>query len=405
MINKPGIACVLAVLFLAAVMPAPVGADGYRNPPEGAYAIGAFGGHRAFADDANATIHNSANLLELDRAQVQVNTVAGYGDNTFRTLGASDETEDSFFAIPGFSGVVPLQAGKTAFGVSAYVPYGRSVDWGASDFFAQNGIPYSGTMQVMDLTPNFAVRLNKALSLGIGADIYSGSVEQRMLLVGPVAQALGLPSGARSKLTADGSALGFNAALAWKPTENQRLAATVRSPFAIDYSGLNRIQYAGTLAVKGTIDYPTIAALAYGLQLTDTFRIEANVEWLEFSRYQELVIEDSLGGTTTTPQNLEDTWTAGVGAEWQFAPRWAARAGFMALENPTPDETYSPLGPDEDQEVISLGLGYENDRHALDLGYAYGLFDGRTIRNSVNSPPGKYDFDMQLLSLTYGYTF
>ena len=406
MITNPRISWVLAVVFfVAAGVPAVVFADGYRNPPEGAYAIGAFGGHRAFADDANATIHNSANLVDLDRPMVQLNLLAGYGDNTFQTLGASDKTEDSFFTIPGFSGALPLQPGKTAFGLSVYVPYGRSVDWGSDDFFAQNGIPYYGTMTVIDITPNFSVRLNEALSLGLGADIYSGEVEQRMLLVGPVAQAFGLPSGARSKLTADGSALGFNAALTWKLTENQRLAATVRSPFSIDYSGLNRIQYAGNLGVKGTIDYPTIAALAYGIELTDTFRIEADVEWLEFSRYEELVIEDSLGGTMTTAQNLDDTWTAGVGAEWEFAPRWTARAGFMYLENPTPDETYSPLGPDEDQEVVSLGLGYENDRHAVDVAYAYGLFDGRRIRGSANSPDGKYDYDMQLLSLSYGYKF
>ena len=379
--------------------------DGYRNPPEGAYAIGAFGGHRVFADDANANIHNSANLVNLDRAMVQINMVGGYGDNTFQAPGATDKTEDSWFAIPGFSGAVPLQAGKTAFGLSVYVPYGRSVDWGRQDFFAQNGIPYSGTMTVMDITPNFSVRLNQALSLGIGADIYRGEVTQRTLLVGPVAEALGLPSGAQSRLSADGSALGFNAALAWRITENQRLAATVRAPFSIDYTGLNRIQYAGTVAVEGTIEYPTIAALAYGIELTDTFRIEADVEWLEFSRYEELVIQDSLGGTTVTAQDLKNTWTAGIGAEWEFAPRWTARTGFMYLENPTPDETYSPLGPDEDQEVISLGLGYANDRHAVDLAYACGLFDGRRISGSVNSPDGKYDYDLQLLSLSYGYKF
>ena len=58
---------VLGVL-IATGRPVTTRADGYRNPPEGAYAIGAFGGHRVFADDANANIHNSANLVNLDRA-------------------------------------------------------------------------------------------------------------------------------------------------------------------------------------------------------------------------------------------------------------------------------------------------------------------------------------------------
>jgi long-chain fatty acid transport protein len=408
MTKKSPVAQFVFVVFIAVLfIPSILLADGFRNTPEGAAAVGAFGGHRAFADDANATIHNSANLVDLEQPMVQLNVMGGFGKNEYEGLGGavSDETEDSFLAIPGISAVLPLQNGKTAFGLSAYVPFGRSVDWGSDGFFAQNGIPYSGTMRVVDITPNFSVRLNQALSIAVGADIYNGSVEQRQLFAGPVAQALGLPSGAKSKLTGDGSALGCNAALTWKLTENQRLAATVRSPFSIDYAGRNEIDYAGSLAIEGTIDYPTIVALAYGIELTDALRVEADVEWLEFSNYQELIIEDQFGGNNVTPQNLEDTWTAGVGAEWEFAPQWTLRSGFMHLQNPTPDSTYSPLSPDEDQQVVSLGLGYETDHHAIDLAYAYGIFNGRSVSGSANSPNGRYDYDFQLLNLSYGYKF
>lgn len=397
----------LSVSLVLALIPSAVFADGFRNPPEGAAAFGACGGHRVFADDANATIHNSANLVDLEQSMVQLNLMTGFGNNEFETAGGaiSDDTDNSVFAIPGFSAAIPLQQGKTAFGISAYVPFGRSVDWGSDDFFAQNGVPYEGTMRVVDVSPNFSLRLNEALSFGIGADIYNGSVEQKMIFVGPVAQALGLPAGAKSKLTGDGAALGANASVAWKMTENQRLAATVRSPFSIDYSGHNRIDYAGSLAIEGTIDYPTIVALAYGIELTDTLRVEADVEWLQFSNYETLVIEDQFGGTSVAPQNLDDTWTAGFGAEWDFAPQWTARAGFMHLQNPTPDETYSPLGPDEDQQVVSLGLGYETEHHVVDVAYAYGIFTGRDVNGSVNGPDGHYDYDLQVVSLSYGYKF
>ncbi len=406
--NKSCMASAFVAGFLAlALAPSALYADGYRNLPEGAAAVGAFGGHRVFADDANATIHNPANLVDLESPMVQLNVAGGYGHNEYEAPGgvASDKTDESTFVIPGFSGVLPLQPGKTALGISAYVPFGRSVDWGADGFFAENGIPYSGNMTVVDVTPNLSLRLNEALSLAIGADIYNGEVEQQMFLVGPGAEALGLPSGARSKLTADGSALGCNAAVAWKMTENQRLVATIRSPFSIDYSGHNQIEYAGTIAAEGTIDYPTIVALAYGIELTDTLRVEVDAEWLEFSRYETLVIKDSLGGSTTTAQDLEDTWTAGIGTEWDFAPQWTLRGGFMHLQNPTPDETYSPLSPDEDQQVVSVGLGYETGHHAVDVAYAYGIFGGRDISGSVNGPDGHYDYDLQVVSLSYGYWF
>lgn len=398
---------VWTVFCSALLMPGLLLADGFRNPPEGAAALGAFGGHRAFADDANATIHNPANLVELNRPMIQLNVLGGYGHTEFDTLNGAiyDETEDSGFYIPGFSAALPFRKGDMAFGLSVYAPFGRSVDWGDDGFFAQNSIPYFGSMTVIDITPNFSVRLNKTLSVSIGADLYTGDVEQKTILGGTVAQALGLPPGTPSTLTADGTGLGCNAALAWRVTENQRLAATVRSPFAIDYSGDNDLGLAGKVGIEGTIDYPTIAALAYGIELTKTIRVEADVEWLQFSNYEQLVIQDSFGGTTTTPQNLEDTWTLGLGMEWDFAAQWTLRSGFMHLQNPTPDETYSPLSPDEDQEVISIGLGYENDHHAFDVAYAFGIFNGRSIQGSVNSPDGNYDYDMQLFSLSYGYKF
>lgn len=392
-------ACCLWVLVPAVLL-----GDGYRNPPEGAAAIGAFGGHRAFADDANTTIHNPANLVALDDAEVQLNVLGGYGQNRFHSLfGIADETEDRAFLIPGFAAALPFRGGRYAFGIAAYVPYGRSVDWGDDGFFARNNLPYAGSMTVADLTPNFAMRLADTFAFSLGADLYFGRVEQQILFSGPVARSLGLPDGARSKLTADGEAIGFNAALTWNLTGSQRLAATLRTPFEIDYTGDNTLDYVGRQDIKGTIDYPTIAAMAYGIELTDTFAIEADVEWLEFSTYQNLVIRSSNGMTTTTEMNLEDTWTFGFGARWTFTPKWILRAGVMRLQNPTPDATYSPLGPDEDQEVLSVGLGYEGERHGVSLSYAYGLFDGRDIQDSVNSPSGTYDYDLHLLSLSYRF--
>ncbi len=382
-------------------------ADGYRNSPEGARAIGAFGGHRAFADDANATIHNSANLVDLEAPMIQLNTTLGYGWNQFKAPGVSEKTENSFFAIPGFSAAVPFQDGRFAVGLATYVPYGRSVRWKDDGFFASMGYPYSGHMTVVDFTPNIAVRLCDSLSIGIGADLYQGEVEQKQFLYTPT------PFGiitTHSKLTGDGSAVGWNCSATWKITQRQRLAATYRAPFAINYKGHNTYSMEGETVLRSDvaaeIEYPGIAALAYGVEFTDTLRAEFNIEWLEFSVYQNLTVHDSASpAPIIAPQKLDDTWTFGVGGEWDFATNWTARSGFMYLENPTPDETYSPIGPDEDQGVISFGLGYETGHHAVDVGYACGLFGGRTVTGSANSPDGKYDYNVHLLSLSYGYKF
>lgn len=407
MVNKPrAVFAVAMVLSLAIPGAVSLFADGVRNPPEGARAIGAFGGHRAFADDANATIHNSANLVDLNQPMVQLNSTFGYGRSEFHRAGVSDQTENPFFALPGFSAAIPFKEGKYAVGLAAYVPYGRSVKWADDSFFAQNNISYAGKMMVADFTPNFAMRLTDSLSVGAGPDLYYGKVEQKTILTGLPAMFLGLPPGTESKLTADGEAIGWNTALTWKMTEKQRLAATYRSPFTIKYGGDNELSTGGKSKVDAEIEYPTIVGLAYGIEFTDTLRVEVNGEWLDFSQYETLKIHDTDPRfATTVQQRLKDTWTAGIGGEWNFMPQWTLRSGFMYLKNPTPEKTYSPLGPDENQGVVSVGLGYEIDHHAIDLGYAYGLFDGRRISGSLNSPDGKYDYTVHLLSLSYGYKF
>jgi long-subunit fatty acid transport protein len=393
MVIKPRLSITFSsVLFCASILLA----EGYRNPPEGARAIGAFGGHRAFADDANANIHNSANLVDLEQPMIQINTTFGYGKNKFETSGVSDETQNPFFAIPGFSAAVPLKDGKYALGFSSYIAYGRSVDWKDTDYFAVNGLPYAGSMTVADFTPNFAMRLSDSLSIGIGADIYYGEVKQWQYLGGAV----------KSKLTADGQGLGWNCALTWKMTEKQRLAATYRSDFTIKYEGDNDLAapYSTTSDLDGKIEYPTIIGLAYGIALTDTLRAEIDGEWLDFSQYETLTIHDSTLGTIPAQQRLKDTWTTGFGLYWDFKPNWTLRSGFMYLKNPTPDDTYGPMSPDEDQGVVSIGLGYESEHHTFDIGYAAGIFDGRTIPSS-NPAGGNYDYNVQLLALSYGYKF
>jgi len=409
----------LAIFLLFIFAQVSVLADGYRNtPPEGARALGTFGGYRAFADDANATIHNSANLVDLEAPMIQFNTAFGYGWNKFKGSGFSDKTENSTYAIPGFSAAIPFNDGRFALGLAAYVPFGRSVNWGSKDGFGATGYPYSGEMMVADLTPNIAFRVCDSLSIGLGLDLYYGEVEQNQFTYTPAYYGpyyLGTVT-AHSRLTGDGSAVGWNASATWKITDRQRLAATYRAPFSINYKGHNEYSISGGEAfgvpdetgrsdIDAEIEYPGVAALAYGFEFTDTLRAEFNVEWLEFSVYQNLTVNDSTFGTITSPQKLEDTWTFGVGGEWDFATNWTARSGFQYLENPTPDETYGPLGPDEDQGVLSLGLGYETEHHAIDIGYAVGLFGGRTVTGSANSPDGKYDYNLHVFSLSYGYKF
>ncbi len=193
----------------------------------------------------------------------------------------------------------------------------------------------------------------------------------------------------------------------------------MRTPFDLEFSG--DLETAGIPApavaasdVETTFKFPTIVALGYGVRLTETVRIEANVEWLEFSRFKTMKIDAGdnnplVGalGLASTPQNWDDTWTFGLGADWRFAPEWTLRAGYLYLQSPIPNRTFAPSALDVDQSVVSVGLGYQRGRHALDIAYALGLFKTRRVRANQNPlyQQGSYDFQGHLAALTYTYSF
>ncbi len=231
-----------------------------------------------------------------------------------------------------------------------------------------------------------------------------------------------LPFGPGSLLTAeaDGFAVGANAGITWRITPSHRLALTCRTPFDLKFSGdmeTANIPFPGVSPksdVETTFKFPTIVALGYGVYLTDTLCVEANVEWLQFSRFKTMAIDAGANnplagalGLANIPQNWDDTWTFGLGADWRFAPDWTLRAGYLYLQSPIPNRTFAPLALDVDQSIVSIGLGYQSGPHTVDVAYTLGLFTTRRV--SANQNPlyrqATYDFEGHLAALTYTYAF
>ncbi len=106
------------------------------------------------------------------------------------------------------------------------------------------------------------------------------------------------------------------------------------------------------------------------------------------------------------PQNWKDTWTVGIAADWQCTDSCIVRAGYKFMESPIPDETHAPTLPDADRHLLTVGAGYKNDSHSLDIAYALSLFGDRDVSTSSNPVfNGEYDLTSHLLGLSYGYTF
>ena len=109
-------------------------------------------------------------------------------------------------------------------------------------------------------------------------------------------------------------------------------------------------------------------------------------------------------------QNIAEDWhntfTAGIGAAWQFAEHWVLRGGYEYFESPVPDSTFSPTIPDANQNVFTIGLGWKSGHHSLEASYGQDFYQDRNITHDQNPAyNGKYTFNVHLISLAYDYSF
>lgn len=411
----------LAMFIVAFLSPRKAQGDGFRNPPESASALGRIGGKIVQIDDASAATINPANLTELRGTSVLASVTIGYSRREFDSpVGVSEESEHPWSYLPAAFASWPLSdTGDWVLGMGVTVPYGRFTDWGSDVMFGAFS-PYYAEQWVINYNPSVACRVSDRVSIAVGVSVYQSDLMFKQALPwSALTMDAATPSG-RAKFEGDGVGYGANAAVTWRIDDRQALALTVRSPFDVEYDGtFEASNVPGALAAMGVtsssdfetkIKYPTIVALGYGLKLTDTLRAEIDVEWVEHSRNDSMPLDignnNVLLSTTRIPQNWDDTVTVGVGLDWAFAENWTARAGFMYLPTPTPTETTIPVASEEDQEVVSLGLGYRDGPHTVDLAYAVGLFDGRSVNdNVVPAVNGEYDFESQLVAISYGYRF
>jgi long-chain fatty acid transport protein len=375
-------------------------AQAFRNPPESAAALSLLGGHYALLDDPSALSFNPANLGWQEDVEALASVTMVLPDVKFRSpLGFSESADDDSVYLPNVHAVVPLQGNLVA-GLGVTTPFGQSTKWSKTGPVSMLA-PYHAELLTMKVNPTLIARVSDTFAVSASADLFYSELELRQTL----------PFG-RVKLEGDDTAVGGTFGATWKPMKKHTLGVAYHLGADMKYDGDTHITGFQKSDFDSEIKLPAILGLGYALDVTDTLRVGVDVEWMEWSRNDTLPLD--LGANNMLglipggeiPQDWDDTWNVGAAAEWQMNPAWVARCGWIYMETPIPDSTMAPTLPDGDRHVISVGLGYENENHAVDLAYAYNIIDDNSIDSNQNPLyNGKYEIDSQLLNLSYAYTF
>jgi long-chain fatty acid transport protein len=407
----------LTGLILSAGISLPAWAEGFRNPPAGAFNLGRAGGRITQIDDASAIAQNPANLVDLPGPDFVFAPSIVYIHIDYQSLsGANAETKKPWKLLPNGFASLPFLDGRFAAGLGITTPYGLSNEWEEKGAFADLANPSSlryqaphfTELKTINFNPTLSARLCDCLTAGIGLDVFWSELSFKQFLT-PLAPDL------EARAKGDGVGVGGNLGITWHITERQRAAVTFRSQIDVDYDGhfdLKDIPIVGNSRSDfgSRLRFPNIVAVGYGIKLTDTIRLESDVEWIQFSRFHDLPIDvgsNPIGFTSTSiPQDWKDTFTAGISGDWEFAPGWTARAGYQFYESPVPDHTFSPTIPDANQNVLTVGLRYAHKHHSLEFAYGADFYDRRNISNDQNPAfNGTYDITVHLFAFNYRYSF
>jgi long-chain fatty acid transport protein len=204
---------------------------------------------------------------------------------------------------------------------------------------------------------------------------------------------------------------------------------TYRSPVKVDYdgetdvsavpAGMQALGLSSSSDFDSSIDFPAMVTLGYAIALSETVRVEADVEWIEFSRYESLDLnvgnnnpllhapgDPNPVAPLSIPQRWKDSWNYGVGADWDVRSDLTLRAGYFYLDSPVPEETLAPSLPDIDRHIVSIGAGFHANGQRIDVAYALSIMGDRNVTGDQNPLyNGKYETTSHLFGLSYGYAF
>ena len=379
----------LLLLFAAALplIPLEVQAGATRIFDQSASGTGQSAAFVAQADDPSAIYYNPAGMTQLRGLQTSFGTLLLGGTTTFRhaSLGTAESTLDGTIAYPlpmnvyvtanlkdlGFAKLGDLSAG-----LGILSPFGTLIRWPDTGPFS-TAVTFAA-LELVDVKPTLAYKLNDQLSFGLGADIYTffnfwgeGQAEVKFLSSG----APGLPpAGSLIEINGRDTAAGFNVSLLYTPFRNED--GKPLTNVGLQYRSQATLHLDGQFLANGALVADSSATLVLPQIITGgvalwpvrdgdhEWKLELDVDYTDWKSHRNLDFHLSNGTTILVPRNWRSTFTIMIGSEYTWLhpailPEWevAVRGGYWFSQTPVPDTTFSPDVPDADNHAISTGLG------------------------------------------------
>ncbi len=390
--------------------------------PDSAQALGIVGGRYANLKDASAVRVSPANILQIEKSELLINTAIWHGDISFNSNnGQSVRMEKPWVFPASMYFVQPIIPGRLSFGLGVSTPYGMA------SVYPQNmsaplryALPYSSNLLTVDITPAVAFKVTENLSVAVGLDImYADLTMKQFYDWSKVTGVPGTPEG-DIQMHGQGWGLGAYAGVNYTVAKRHRFALVGRLPVKILFHGDFKASnmpagLPSTLTSSSTFNsdmtFPGSISAGYGFDVTDRFTVGFDFKWSQNSSHDDLPLQIGnnqplLGGASSSVFGWRNSIDVGTGMTYMLNENWTLRGGYLWSENSQPASTYSPVVCTNDRSIFSLGVGWRGKTRGVDFTYAYVYNPTRVISGS--SQPlfdGNYNHQWQVFALSFTQRF
>jgi long-chain fatty acid transport protein len=361
-----------------------VSAQALRFQPQGATAAGQGNAFVAQADDASAIHYNPAGLSQVEGVQAVYGTTLLGGSIKYKSPTGIDTRGDfgGSIAFPPPSHTY-LSANLRALGwdrlSNVTIGLGLNSPFGLNTRYPVDG-PFntavtSAALPLIDIKPTIAYKFNDQLAIGVNADIYTfagflgqGHAEQRQVGTGALA-------GASLEFNGKGTGAGAAFSLLYTPLRNSdgkpiaSIGLVYRTQAVVPLSGSFLINGAKVADASTNLVLPQIYTGAMAIWPVRTsereWKLELDVEYVEWKSNRNLDIHLSSGMVVPQPQQWKTVPVVAIGTEYKWLnpdwlPHWdvAVRSGYTRTENPVPDTTFNPGIISLSSNTLSIGAGF-----------------------------------------------
>ena len=408
---KVGIATGWTIAALLALPGTALAGGAYIYEMSNASEVGYGGaGMVARANDAGTVFSNPAGMTRFDESEMMAGAVAVYIDAGFSknenntATGKASGLNKRIVPAGNFGYIRPL-SDRLSVGVSVHNYFGLALDW--SDDWIGRGSSVNITLVAPQLQPTLAYKVNDWLSVGAGAALTLGYMYDKSR-VEPI-----IPNGTEGKFRLSDAdfAVQGNFGVMLQPWDHTRIGIRYLTETDLDFedspniSGVNDLPDLspnGDFVSPGAkidvgMKMPQSVSAAVHHQWDEKLALLGSVAWDEWSKFgyvnAGLDIKGGDGGGVSTELNADfrDVWHGGVGAEYQWKPRWQLTAGFSYDSSMMSSRTrpiFIPLG-----NMYRYAVGFKHKRSdTLTLGGGLTfLWEGNLPVDDSGGVSGKYN--------------